>query len=224
MLPQIFTDILNSAFNFKAFGMGILSTLLIGMQKGIFSSEVGLGTGSIVAVTADSESPASNGMVQTFGIHFENILIATITTLVVCMSNYKELLINDPNGIEITLNAFKYHLGNFGPPFITIVITLFGLATILTGYYYGESSLKFIKKTKKVDIVILKIVTIGVIVISSIMPSNALWSITDILIGLLAIINIYATFSLRDIVIDEYKQYKLQNLRNKKSRFILIRR
>ena len=208
IIPNILTSIFESAFNFKAFGIGILSTLLIGMQKGIFSSEVGLGTGSIVAVTADTDNPAENGLVQIFEIHFENILIATITAFAVCMSNYHNIIVTDPNGIEITLDAFQYHLGNWGSIFVTVIITLFGLATVLTGYYYGESSLKFLKKTNKVDIFILKLITIAVVFIGSIASSNLLWNVTDVLVGILAIINIYAIFSLRKIVIEEYKCYK----------------
>lgn len=208
MIPMILNNIFESAFSFKSFGFGIIATLLIGMQKGIFSSEVGLGTGSIAAVTADSDSSAQNGMVQIFEIHFENIIIATITAFVVIMYNYQNLIIADPNGIEITLEAFKYHLGNLGTIFVTIIITLFGLATVLTGYYYGESSLKFLKKTNKIDIFMLKLITIALIFLGSIMSSNLLWNITDILVGLLAIINIFAIFSLRNIVIEEYKNYK----------------
>lgn len=208
MVPDILNNIFESAFNFKTFGVGILSTLLIGMQKGIFSSEVGLGTGSIASAIADTDSPAKNGLVQIFEIHFENIIIATITAFVVCMYDYNNLIIADPNGIEITLEAFKYHLGSFGPFFVTIIITLFGLATVLTGYYYGESSLKFLKKTNKTDIFILKLITVVLIFSGSIMSSIILWNITDVLVGLLAIINIYAVFSLRDVVVEEYRCFK----------------
>lgn len=94
-LPNVIFSILNSALNIKSFGFGTLFTLLIGMQKGIFSSEVGLGTGSIVAVTAD-EKPSQSGLVQTFGIHIENLVIATITVLVVLLTDYKSLALRRP--------------------------------------------------------------------------------------------------------------------------------
>lgn len=208
LIPSILLDIISSALNTKSFGIGTLTTLLIGMQKGIFSSEVGLGTGSIAIAVADSDIPAQNGIAQIFEIHFENLIIATITTLVVCMSNYQNIMLTDPNGIEITLQAFNYHLGYFGVLFIAIIISLFGLATILTGYYYGESSFKFLKKTNKFDIFVLKFITILIIFWGSIASSKLLWSITDILVGILAIINIYAIFSLRKIVIEEYKGWQ----------------
>lgn len=97
LIRPILSQIIESSFNFRAFGGGVITTLLIGMQKGIFSSEVGLGTGSIAAATADTKTAVDNGLVQIFGIHIENILFATITTFVVCMSGYASLVIGDPN-------------------------------------------------------------------------------------------------------------------------------
>jgi len=88
---------------------------------------------------------------------------------------------------------------------IVVVITLFALSTVISGYYYGESSLKFIKNTKKSDILILKILTIISIVVGSMIASTALWIFVDIVVGIIAIINIYALFSLREIVYEEYK-------------------
>lgn len=211
MIPSIIREIFNSAFNIKTFGIGVISTLIIGMQKGIFSSELGLGTGSISAATADTKYPAESGMVQTFGIHFENLFIATITTLVICMSNYQSLIIKDPNGVEITLNSFSEHLGNAGVMLTTVIITLFGISTVFTSYYYGESSLKFIKKANKIDILILKLITIAMLVLASVATSKVVWTITDIIVGLLAIINIYSIYKLKDIVIEEYEIYRKNN-------------
>jgi len=166
------------------------------------------GTGSIAAVTADTKNPCNNGMVQVFGIHVENLLIATITVLVICMSNYQDLIVNNPNGIEIAIYAFKYHIGSFGPLFIAITITLFGLSSVIASYYYGESSFKFIKNTNRLDIAILKIVTLCVLIIASIASSSFLWASVDAMVGVIAVINIYAIFKLRKIVINEYKYYQ----------------
>ena len=99
--------------------------------------------------------------------------------------------------------------GSFGPILVAITITLFALSTVITGYYYGESSLKYLyTKANKIHINILKIITLLVIMFSSIASSQAIWQAIDILVGILAIINIYSLFALRNIVIDEYKYYK----------------
>ena len=208
MIKIVFEEIISSAFNFKAIGGGFIVTLLIGMQKGIFSSEVGLGTGSIAAVTADTENAAINGLVQVFGVHVENLIFATLTTFAVCMSNYSNLVIPDANGIEITLYAFQYHIGNLGNIFITITISLFAFSTIIAGYYYGESSLKFIRNATKLDTLMLKIITLCMLVVGSVISSNLLWSVVDVLVGTIALVNVYALFKLRKIVVEEYMEYK----------------
>lgn len=76
---------------------------------------------------------------------------------------------------------------------------------------YGESSLKFIKKTTGRDIIILKIITIIFLILGSTVSSTVLWNVTDIMVGFMAIINIYSIFALRNIVIEEYKYWKQKN-------------
>lgn len=211
MLPKILIDIFHSALSFKTFGLGIVSTLLIGMQKGIFSSEAGLGTGSIAAATSALSFPSQNGLAQTFGIHIENLLIATITVFVICMSHYNNLVIPDPNGIELTLYAFAFHLNSFGITFITIAISIFAISSVLAGYYYSESSLKFIKNVDRKDILFLQIVFLLFLFIGCIISSQLLWDIVDVFIGMIAIVNIYALFRLRKMVIKEYLLFKKQS-------------
>lgn len=206
-IPNVFSLIMNNVLNIKAVGLGMFSTLLIGMQKGIFSSEVGLGTGSIAAAISDNKNPSIGGLVQTFGIHVENLIIATLTSFVIILSNYETLNIIDANGIEITNYAFNFHIGSLGELFVTITIILFGLSTMMTGYYYSESSLKFLKNTKAIDIFLLKVITLILLLVGSVISSKVLWLIIDIMVGVLAIINIYALFKLRKIVVSEYNKY-----------------
>lgn len=125
-------------------------------------------------------------------------LICTPTALVILSTNYLNYNLNDINGIELTQNAFNYYLGNFGNYFIFICILLFSFSTILTGYYYGESSLKYIlNKVTKKSLFILKIITLIVIFIGTVMSPTLLWKIVDILVALLAIINVYSMYSLK---------------------------
>lgn len=96
-----------------------------------------------------------------------------------------------------------------GSILVAITITLFALATVIAGYYYGESSLKYLKKkANRFDILCLKVISLIVIVVGSVVSSSSLWQAIDILVAVLAIINIYSLFALRDVVIDEYKCWK----------------
>lgn len=199
MMPTILLNILKSAFNIKPFFTGFMTTLVIGIQRGIFANESGLGTGSIASSTTSDNNPIKAGYIQMLGIYITTLLICTSTVFIIMTANYNSINFVDVNGIEITQYAFKYHLGNFGNILIFISILLFAFSTILTGYYYIESNLKFFKPniTHK-QLIIIKITTLIFLFIGCIISSKQLWNIVDCLIALLAIINIYSLLKLRN--------------------------
>lgn len=198
LLPFAFLTIFKEAFNFKSAGVGII---IIGMQRGIFSNEAGIGTGAISAGVSDTNNPKSQGYIQSFGVLIDTLIFGTLSSLVVILSDYSLLNIMDPNGIEITKYVFQYHLGEFGSVMLLIVIILFAISSIITGYYYGEASLKFLKGNVK-NIKLFKILTIIILFLGSVVSSTFLWALVDIAIGLLAIINIYAIIKLHKKDVD----------------------
>ena len=209
LLPSLLINIFKEAFNFKALGYGMLSVILIGIQRGIFSNEAGLGTAAIASGSSSESIPIKQGMISTLGIYFVTFIVCTGTAFIILTSNYNTLNYVDVNGIEITLNAFNYHLGNFGNIILYICIIAFSFSTIVSGYYYGESNLKFIfKNISDKNLLILKIFTCILLVLGSFLSPTLLWNLVDIMAAVLAIINIYAIFSLKRVMIEEYQFYK----------------
>ncbi len=193
LLPNIFINIIKKAFNFKCFISGFIPTMIIGLQRGIFSSEAGLGTCSISSSTIGYDDKIGNGSIQMIGIYITSLLICTSTGLVILTSNYNGL--NIQNGIELTQFSYNYHFGLIGNYLVFISIFLFSFSTILTGYYDSEISLKCLtnKYTK-----LLKILSLLVIFLGSILSSNIIWKIIDIIVGILSIINIYSILKLKN--------------------------
>lgn len=205
-MPLIINNIVKEALNFKAFFTSFIPMFIIGMQRGIFTNEAGLGTGAIASSTVETTDSVSQGYLQMIGIYITTMLVCTSTAFIILTSPYENININDINGIEITRFAFNYHLGSLGNIIIFISILLFSFSTILTGYYDGESSLKyFIKKIKSIHLAILKLITIIVLFIGCILPSTFIWSFVDIMVGLLAIINVYALYKLRHVIVNTFK-------------------
>jgi AGCS family alanine or glycine:cation symporter len=100
-------------------------------------------------------------------------------------------------------------MGSIGNYIVMIFIILFSFSTITTGYYYGESSLKFLlKKTNKFILLLFKLLVIFILFLGCILSPTIIWNVADTLIVLLAIINTYALFVLRKEVINEYQCYK----------------
>jgi AGCS family alanine or glycine:cation symporter len=209
LIPNIFLSIVKSAFKLKPFFGGFVGTMIIGIERGIFSNEAGLGTGAIASSTVDTNDAISQGYLQMIGVYITTLLICTSTAIIILTSPYYNLSINDINGIEITQYAFSYHLGNIGNYLVFISIILFSFTTILTGYYDGEASLKyFFKNVKKRYLLYLKVATILVLFIGCMISSTIIWLFVDIFVAFEAIINIYALLSLRKDVIIELKNNK----------------
>lgn len=212
IIPNIFLSIIKEAFNFKALGIGVLTSFIIGVQRGIFSNEAGIGTGAIAASATDSNNPVGQGLVQVVGIYFTSLIVCTVTAIIILTSNYNSLVLDNINGIEITSYALNYHMGNFGGIVLILAIFFFSFSTIISGYYYGESNLRFlIPKNNKKYIMVLKIVTIIVLLYGSIANPTILWNSVDILVALMAIINIYSLVKMKNdvkIELDVYRKKK----------------
>ena len=198
MIPSIISRIISEAFNFKAFGWGVISSIIIGVQRGIFSSEAGMGTGAVASGTSDTKDPCKQGYIQMLGVYFTTFVICTSTAFVILTSNINFKLFDNPNGIEITLKALNSHLGNFGTVVLIFAILSFAFSTIISGYYYGESNLKYLdKRINNKNINFLYIIVVLILFYGAIGSPSVLWTTVDIGAGLLAIINCYSIFMLR---------------------------
>lgn len=209
MLPSLLISIFKEAFNFSSLGWGLFSVMLIGIQRGIFSSEAGTGTAAIASGSSNIDSPIKQGLIQTLGIYFITFVICTSTAFIILMSDYNPLNYTDVNGIEITQNALRYHFGDIGNIILYFCIIAFSFSTIVSGYFYGENNMKFIfKGMNQRHVLILQIVTCLLLIISSVVSPTFLWNFVDILTALLVIINVFSIFSLRKDVIIEYISFK----------------
>ena len=208
-IPLILINIFKSAFNFKSVRGGILGSMIIGIQRGIFSSEAGIGTGAIAAATTQTntnEEKIAQGYTQMLGIYITTFLICTSTALILLTSNVSNLTFKNLNGIELVQISFTQHLGSIGNYFVFLIIFLFAFTTILSSYYNGESSLKYFIEKPNISLKFLKLCTLISIFIGSISSSNIIWNFIDAFVGILAIINIYAIIKLKDKAINILKE------------------
>lgn len=198
IIPSILLNILKEAFNLKSITGGIITTIIIGVQRGLFATEVGLGT-SAISASLTNDTKENQGFVQLFSIYFTSLVICTITALIILTSKASIVNYLDFNGIEYVIESFIYHLGNIGTILFVLITILFAFSTIVSGYCFGELALDFIyKKVSKTKIIIFKIITLILVFIGGILRANILWNLIDILIAILTIINIYAIYKLRN--------------------------
>ena len=198
-IDDIIKLIIKEAFNPKCFVTGFT----VGITKSIFSTEAGIGTGTIASSTATNSTSYEQGLVQVFGIFFDTFVISTLTVFVIMLSPSLNLNLVNVNGIEITNYAFIYNLGSIGGLIITISIILFAYSTIIGGYYYGEVAFKYIFKNKYT--LFFKLIVLLLIFLSTIISSNIIWNIIDKFIIVLGLINVYSIAKLENVALGMIK-------------------
>ncbi len=200
ILPSILKQIIKEAFNNKSINGSIIYTIIISFQKTVFANESGVGTSAIISGSTDNTDyhlQAKIGLLQTY---FINFIVLGITSLIIITAHTYNIDIT--NGIELTKAAFSYHLGTIGEVLLLIILILFSFSTIITIYYYGESSLTFLTNSKKATKV-LKLITIVSIFIGGITNASIIWSLIDIFLAVLTIINMYAIYKLKETIISK---------------------
>ena len=201
LLPDVLISIIKSAWNIKS----LIPALLIGITKGTFATEAGLGTSAISSSLVETNNNEIElSLIQILGVYFTVFIICTSTALIIITSKYNYLSFSNINGIELTQYALNYHLGKYGSIVLLISIIMLAYSTIIAGYYYGESSLKYLSKSK-ISIYTLKITTLVLLYIGSLSNSNSLWNIVDYFVSILALINMSTLISHRKEIIFAYK-------------------
>lgn len=192
-LPNVIQNIIDDAFTFKSFMTSFIPMIIISIQRAIFATESGIGTTAIAASTTNSD-PKTQGYIQVMGVYITSFIICLSTSFIIFTTEYQTLILENINGIELVIYAFNYHFGRFGNIALYIIVLLFCFSTIITGYYNGEASIKCLNIKK---VTFLKFLTIIILFLGVIIQASILWKITDLLIGIMLMINIYAVYKLR---------------------------
>ncbi|MGH4124295.1 MAG: alanine/glycine:cation symporter family protein [Clostridium sp.] len=212
-IPLVFSLIFKNAFGFEqAFGGGIGAAMMMGIKRGLFSNEAGMGSAPNAAATAEVSHPVKQGLIQTLGVFTDTILICSATAFIILLSGaYKT---QGLTGIQLTQNALSSQVGAWGNVFIAICIFLFAFSSIVGNYYYGETNIEFIN-SNKIYVLLYRIAVVGMVFIGSIAKIQIVWDLADLFMGLMAIINLIAIFKLGKIAFAALKDYTSQKKQGK---------
>lgn len=210
-LPEIFKTIFTQAFDFQAiFGGFSGSCIMFGIKRGLFSNEAGVGSAPNASASADVAHPVKQGLVQVLSVFIDTILVCSASAFM-CMSSgiepSKEL-----SGAPYVQAALSETLGQFGPIFITVAMILFAFTTLLGNLYYVDQCVTFLlgrvpsKKTQHIHHIIGAVV----IFIGAGLSADLLWSIADIAMGGMTIINMPVILILGKYAFRALKDYEEQ--------------
>ena len=211
-IPTMFVDIFADAFNFKAIFGGISgSCLVLGIKRGLFSNEAGVGSAPNASAAADVSHPSKQGLVQTISVYIDTMLLCTATALM-CLSTGVDRSA-EVAGAQYVQNAIFSVFGGIGPIFITAAMILFAFTTLLGNLYYCDNALAYLNHktmpTKKF-MNIFYVCCVLVIFIGAQMQMSAVWAIADIAMGGMTIINLPACVILGHYAIDALKNFEKQ--------------
>ena len=213
-----FSMIFKSAFSGQAafggfLGSTIMTAIQCGVSRGIFSSEAGLGTSSIAASAAKTDSPGRQALVSMCTVFITTGVVCTLTGLVIGTTNVLGLLSEDGkllNGSALAIKAFDAVIPH-GGALVTIAIIPFAYSTILGWAYYGEKAMEYlfgISSTFWYRIFYSVVVFFG-----AILNLEIVWGFSNIMNGLMAFPNLIGLIFLAKVVAKETKIFE-SNLEN----------
>jgi AGCS family alanine or glycine:cation symporter len=191
-IPEAFMLIVNSAFGLEqAVGGGVGAAILMGVKRGLFSNEAGLGSAPNVAAVAYVPHPANQGVVQSFSVFIDTLVLCSSTAFIILLSGAFDPAI-DGGGIVLTQTALAHHVGEWGRSFVSVALLLFGFSTILYNYYLGENGLTFFKIENRNLFNAFRIAIIGLCFWGAITDLGTVFAFADVTMGLLALANLFA--------------------------------
>ena len=210
-IPTVFATIFKEAFDFKAiFGAFAGSAMMQGIRRGLYSNEAGIGSAPNAAASANVSHPVKQGLVQMLSVFIDTLLLCTATAMM-CMSSGIEPT-EALQGAPWVQVALHESLGAFGPAFITVSMILFAFTTLLGNCFYCDNLLTYIHKKKpgKTFMAGFRIVCAVVVFVGAGMEMSMLWNISDVLMGVMAIINIPVILILSNTAMKALKDYERQ--------------
>ncbi len=219
-IPAAFVEIVQSAFGLRAVSGGAFGAMVIAMQKGIargiFSNEAGIGSAPIAAAAATTNIPAKQGLVSMLGTVIDTLIICTMTGLSIVITGAWDMGLD---GVAVTTKAFQLGLpiSNSVAAFILMVcLVFFAFTTILGWDYYSERCLDYLTGHNKKAIRRFRFLYIFCVFIGPYMTVSAVWTIADIVNGLMAIPNLIALIALSGVVVSETNLY-IKQLKNERT-------
>ncbi|WP_301964722.1 sodium:alanine symporter family protein [uncultured Desulfovibrio sp.] len=212
-IPGVLVMVVSSAFEPVAAtggfaGATVMMAIRLGVARGLFSNESGLGSAPIAAAAARTSQPVVQALISMTQTFIDTLVVCSMTGLVILVTG---VWTSGKNGAPLTSYAFETGLpGELGGLIVTIGIILFAYSTILGWSYYGEKAIEYLLGSKAiVPYRWAFIISVG---LGSSMKLDLVWVLSDIFNALMAFPNLIGLIMLTPVVKAETMAY-LRSLR-----------
>ncbi|MCK6557865.1 sodium:alanine symporter family protein [candidate division KSB1 bacterium] len=207
-IPNIVLYVLSDAFTPSAAlggfaGATVMQGIRYGVARGVFSNESGLGSSPIAAAAAQTKNPVTQALVSMTQTFIDTIVVCSITGFTIIATG---VWTTGKTGAQLTTAAFSTGLpGESGGLIVAIGLILFAYSTLLGWSYYGEKSVEYlfgVKSIKPYRVVFSIFVAIGAVA-----QLQLVWSLADLMNGLMAIPNLIGLLALSGVIVAETKKH-----------------
>ena len=222
-MGAVFVSIFKGAFGLKAVGGGIVGSgvklaVQMGMKRGVFSNEAGLGSSVMVHSNSNVKEPVRQGMWGIFEVFADTIVVCTLTALSVLSSGLIDLetgkvVDSVTNTGSLVGQAFGATFGQIGTGFVAIALLLFAFSTVLGWSHYGTKAFEYLFGTKST--IVYKVIFVLAVFGGAVMGENLAWDLSDTFNGLMMIPNLIGVLILSPLVYKCTKNYCDRHLYHK---------
>ncbi|GAE36390.1 sodium/alanine symporter family protein [Halalkalibacter akibai JCM 9157] len=224
-LPAVIGLIVSSAFGADAAFGGIIGLAISwGVKRGIYSNEAGQGTGPHAAAAAEVSHPAKQGLVQSFSVYIDTLLVCSATAFMILFTGMYNtespnggFIVNNlgseiPAGAGYTQAAIESVLPGFGAAFVAVALFFFAFTTIMAYYYMAETNIAYLirGKFRKSGMLVLKVVLLLAVFFGSVREADLAWALGDVGLGLMVWLNLIAILILAKPALRTLKDYEEQ--------------
>ena len=214
-VPAILADVFSAAFDVKAIAGGFAgSCVMLGIKRGLFSNEAGMGSAPNAAAAASVSHPVKQGLVQMLSVFLDTLVICTTTGMMLLIYGVDSSL----TGMPYVQQAVASQIGEVGIHFVTIAVLLFAFSSVIGNYCYAESNIRFIKDNKIV-LTVFRIACVIIVLVGAMGEFSVVWDLADVLMGFMAIVNIIAILLLGNKALLALKDYNSQKQDGKDPHF-----
>jgi AGCS family alanine or glycine:cation symporter len=205
-LPGAIANIVASAFGFEQFaGASIGTVILMGVRRGMFSNEGGMGSAPNAGATASVSHPVKQGLTQAFGVYFDTLFICSISAFIILVTNP---VYGDAN-VNLVTRGVDAALGGWALQVMALILVLFTFTSVVGNYYYGESSVKYMLD-RPFMVHGLRVIVVALVFVGSVASLDDVWAIADVTMGLMATVNLIAVLALTGVTVKVLRDYDRQ--------------
>ena len=141
-IPAAFQTIWQAAWHPTAIEGGIIGVMVQGLRRGVFSNEAGIGSAAIAHAASRTQEPIREGLVALLEPFIDTVIICNLTALV-CLVTGVYQTNPEASGVQLTTAAFSSEIPGMAWG-LGLIVCLFSFSTIISWFYYGESSWRYL--------------------------------------------------------------------------------